>query len=141
MQAFRLVFAVRAAKEALGRQKPSAVFLGQDIPNDNPGSPDPVGLSFPQQSELGVESAATLWTLYITTMVTALLLGTESSQGLKGWEGPWAHKKQSGGRSRRGKKQIRTTFQSPISKGKYVSHHVNERKGKTFKIAQEPVKE
>ena len=55
MQAFRLVFAVRAEKEALGRQKPSAVFLGQDIPNDNPGSPDPVGLSFPQQSELGVD--------------------------------------------------------------------------------------
>ena len=98
------------------------------------------GSAFPS-NQLGVESAATLWTLYITTMVTALLLGTESSQGLKGWEGPWAHKKQSGGRSRRGKKQIRTTFQSPISKGKYVSHHVNERKGKTFKIAQEPVKE
>ena len=50
MQAFRLVFAVRAEKEALGRQKPSGVILAQDIPNDNPGSPDPVGLSFPQQS-------------------------------------------------------------------------------------------
>ena len=39
------------------------------------------------------------------------------------------------------KMKIRTTFQRPISTGKYVSHHVNERKGKTFKIAQEPVKE
>ena len=110
MQAFRLVFAVRAEKEALGRQKPSGIFLAQDIPNDNPGSPDPVGLSFPQQSELGVESAAALWTLCVTTMVTSLLLGTESSQGLKGWEGPWAHKKQLGGRSRRGKKANQDDF-------------------------------
>ena len=32
--------------------------------------------------------------------------------------------------------KIRTTFQRPISAGKYVSHRVNERKGKTFKIAR-----
>ena len=32
--------------------------------------------------------------------------------------------------------KTRTTFQKPISVGKYVSHCVNERKGKTFKIAR-----
>ena len=32
--------------------------------------------------------------------------------------------------------KIRTTFQRPISAGKYDSHRVNERKGKTFKIAR-----
>ena len=53
MPAFRLIFTVRAEKEALGRQKPSGVILGQDIPNDNAGSPDPVGLSFPQQLGVG----------------------------------------------------------------------------------------
>ena len=67
------------------------------------------GSAFPS-NQLGVESAAALWTLCVTTMVTALLLGTESSQGLKGWEGPWAHKKQLGGRSRRGKKANQDDF-------------------------------
>ena len=129
-QAFSLVFAGRAEKEALGREKPSGVFLAQDIPSENPGSPDPLGLSFPQQGELDVGSAAALRTLCVTTTVTPLLQGTASSQGLKGWEGPWAHKKQSGGRAGGEKMKIRTTFQRPISAGKYDSHQVNEKKKK-----------
>ena len=78
MQAFRLVFAVRAEKEALGRQKPSGIFLAQDIPNDNPGSPDPVGLSFPQQS-VRRGKCCRLVDICVTTVVTPLLLGTDSS--------------------------------------------------------------
>ena len=53
--------------------------------------------------------------------------------------GPTRDNQEEGARGE--KMKIRTTFQRPISTGKYVSHHVNERKGKTFKIAQEPVKE
>ena len=47
MQTFSLVPAVRAERDALGRQKPSGVFLAQDTHSDNPGSPDTLGFGFP----------------------------------------------------------------------------------------------
>ena len=62
------------------------------------------GSAFPS-NQLGVGKCCRLVDICVTTVVTPLLLGTDSSQGWKGWEGPWAHKKQSGGRSKREEKK------------------------------------
>ena len=134
MQAFRLVFSVRAEKEALGRQKPLAVFLGQDIPNDNPGSPDPVGLSFPQQS---VRRGKVLppcghlcnYSGHTTASGHWIFLRKARRAGKD--PGPTRNSQEEGARAGR-KKQIRTTFQRPISTDKYDSYQVNVKNRKNI---------